>query len=305
MLEIFVLSSMANGLFWYFSEVDWWYFSASLALLSLTKYDYDTYMSSTQIKQGILNMESTNCCNLTYFNNPKSIKSITLNLRLLTGLLSVVALLATYLSKDNITDNIDWICLYWSIVCLFWFVAIIPSLVSLLQCAAAKTTPAIIKYRSIMTVYILHDIFLGGFWLYLSIMLYDLVDDHDDTEWRKIFISMLWWHLIIISCLAVRNIPKKSKIKTCCDINTLGAWQDFFFLFSIFCIYLVIIQRMQSQALQAMGSGFFSLFLFEVSLIVVYFCKTKPTQTKGIGAKDHRQKKSMFFNENYSSALSF
>jgi hypothetical protein len=62
---------------------------------------------------------------------------------------------------------------------------------------------------------------------------------------------------------------------------------------------------MQSQALQAMGSGFFSLFLFEVSLIVVYFCKTKPTQTKGIGAKDHRQKKSMFFNENYSSALSF
>ena len=273
MLEIFVLASMASGIFWYMVEVDLWYLSVLIVLLSLTKYDYDTYVSSTVMREGLNAMSKTKCCNLEYFQDPKSIKTLTLTLRSVTGLMASVALVITYISKDNIVEQIELVSTCWTVVCLFWFLAIVPLFVSLLQCAAAKSTQPILRYRRMASVYILHDLFLGGFWIYLSTMLHDLVDDVDDTEWRKIFLSMLWWHLIILACLAVNKIPKKPKMTTCCGLNTITFWQEFFLLLSIFCIYLVIIYRMRFDKLTDMKVSISSLFVFEISLIVIYFCK--------------------------------
>ena len=273
MLEIFVLASMASGVFWYMVEVDLWYLSVLIALLSLTKYDYDTYVTSTVMREGLNDMSKTKCCNLEYFQDPKSIKTLTLTLRSVTGLMASVALVITYISKDNIVEQIELVSTCWTIVCIFWFLAVVPLFVSLLQCAAAKSTPSILRYRRITSVYILHDLFLGGFWIYLSTMLHDLVDDVDDTEWRKIFLSMLWWHLIVLVCLAVNRVPKKPKMTTCCGLNTITFWQEFFLLLSIFCIYLVIIYRMRFDKLTDMKVSISSLFVFEISLIVIYFCK--------------------------------
>ena len=273
MLEIFVLASMASGIFWYMVEVDLWYLSVLIALLSLTYYDYGTYVSSTVMREGINAMSKTKCCNLEYFQDPKSIKTLTLTLRSVTGLLASAALVITYISKDNIVEQIELVSTCWTIVCIFWFLAIVPLFVSLLQCAAAKSTQPILRYRRMASVYILHDLFLGGFWIYLSTMLHDLVDDVDDTEWRKIFLSMLWWHLIVLVCLAVNRVPKKPKMTTCCGLNTITFWQEFFLLLSIFCIYLVIIYRMRFDNLTDMKVSISSLFVFEISLIVIYFCK--------------------------------
>tara|TARA_B110000091_G_C13739169_1_gene442535 strand:+ start:205 stop:1119 length:915 start_codon:yes stop_codon:yes gene_type:complete len=275
MLEIFVLAGMANGIFWYMAEVDLWYLSVLIAILSLAKYDYDTYVTSDDLKEGLNDMVKTKCC-LNYFQDPKSIKTFTLTLRSITGLLAAAALGITYISKDNIAEQIELVSTCWTVVCIFWFLAIVPLFVSLLQCAAAKSTPPILRYRRKTSVYILHDLFLGGFWIYLSTMLHDLVDDVDDTEWRKIFLSMLWWHLIVLVCLAVHRIPKKPKITTCCGFNTITFWQEFFLLFSIFCIYLVIIYRLRFDPLPNMGMSVSSLFVFEFSLIIIYLCKKDP-----------------------------
>ena len=273
MLEIFVLASMASGVFWYIVEVDLWYLSVLIALLSLTKYDYDTYVTSAVMREGLNDMDKTKCCNLEYFQDPKSIKSFTLTLRSVTGLMASAALVITYISKDNIVEQIELVSTCWTIVCIFWFLAVVPLFVSLLQCAAAKSTPSILRYRRITSVYILHDIFLGAFWIYLSTMLHDLVDDVDDTEWRKIFLSMLWWHLIVLVCLVVNRVPKKTKMTTCCGLNTITYWQEFFLFISIFCIYLVIIYRMRFDNLTDMKLSISSLFVFEISMIVIYFCK--------------------------------
>jgi len=273
MLEIFVLASMASGIFWYMVEVELWYLSVLIALLSLTKHDYDTYVTSAVMREGLNDMDKTKCCNMSYFQDPKSIKSFTLTLRSVTGLMASVALVITYISKDNIVEQIELVSTCWTIVCIFWFLAVVPLFVSLLQCAAAKSTPSILRYRRITSVYILHDIFLGAFWIYLSTMLHDLVDDVDDTEWRKIFLSMLWWHLLILVCLAVTRVPKKPKMTTCCGLNTITFWQEFFLLLSIFCIYLVIIYRMRFDNLTDMKLSIFSLVAFEISMIIIYFCK--------------------------------
>ena len=275
MLEIFVLSSMASGIFWYMTEVDLWYLSIFIALLSLTKYDYDTYMSSIDIKKGLATMEKTQCCDMNCLQDPKIIKTTTLALRAITGLLACGALVSSYYYSDKLTDqNIDIISTFWTIVCLFWFISMVPTLISLLQCAAAKTTPDIVRYRTLMSIYLLHDIFLGAFWAYLSLELYDLVNDQNDKEWRKIFLSMLWWHLIILSGLALYAYPKQAvKSVTCCGRNTLSRWKQFFLLFSIFSIYIVIINRMREDTLLNMKMPLSSLFIFELSLAVGYFCK--------------------------------
>ena len=299
MLEIFVLASMASGVFWYMVEVDLWYLSVLIVLLSLTKYDYDTYVSSTVMREGLNAMSKTKCCNLEYFQDPKSIKTLTLTLRLITGLLASAALVITYTSKDNIVEQIELVSTCWTIVCIFWFIAVVPLFVSLLQCAAAKSTPSILRYRRITSVYILHDIFLGAFWIYLSTMLHDLVDDVDDTEWRKIFISMLWWHLLILVCLAVSRVPKKPKMTTCCGLNTITFWQEFFLLLSIFCIYLVIIYRMRFDNLTDMKLSISSLAIFEISMIVIYFCKRDQSlQPKEKMEKSMDIEQTNFFSEN-------
>ena len=300
MLEIFVLASMASGVFWYMVEVDLWYLSVLIALLSLTKYDYDTYMTSADLRKGLSDMSKTKCCNMSYFQDPKSIKTFTLNLRVFTGLLASAALVITYTSKDNIVEQIELVSTCWTIVCIFWFIAIVPLFVSLLQCAAAKSTPSILRYRRITSVYILHDIFLGAFWIYLSTMLHDLVDDADDTEWRKIFLSMLWWHLLILVCLAVSRVPKKPKMTTCCGLNTITFWQEFFLLLSIFCIYLVIIYRMRFDNLTDMKLSISSLAIFEISMIVIYFCKKgqrfRPKEKNESRRRDNEQ--TNFFSQN-------
>ena len=275
MLEFFVLSSMASGLFWYMAEADLWYLSILFALLSLTKYDYDTYMSSIDIKKGLATMEKTQCCDMNFLQNPKLIKTYTLVLRSITGLLACGALVSTYYYTDDSTDeNIAIISTFWVVVCLFWFISMVPTLISLLQCAAAKSTPDIIRYRTLMSIYLLHDLFLGVFWAYLSFELYDLFNDQNDKEWRKIFLSMLWWHLIILSGLALYASPKQVvKRKTCCGRNTLNGWKQFFLLFSIFCIYIVIINRMREDTLINMKMPLSSLVIFELSLVIGYFCK--------------------------------
>jgi len=251
------------------------------------------------MREGLNAMSKTKCCNLEYFQDPKSIKTLTLTLRLITGLLASAALVITYTSKDNIVEQIELVSTCWTIVCIFWFIAVVPLFVSLLQCAAAKSTPSILRYRRITSVYILHDIFLGAFWIYLSTMLHDLVDDVDDTEWRKIFLSMLWWHLLILVCLAVSRVPKKPKMTTCCGLNTITFWQEFFLLLSIFCIYLVIIYRMRFDNLTDMKLSISSLAIFEISMIVIYFCKRDQSlQPKEKMEKSMDIEQTNFFSEN-------
>ena len=103
-------------------------------------------------------------------------------------------------------------------------------------------------------------------------MLYDLVDD-DDKEWRKIFITMFWWHFIILAGLTLYAETEKMETKTCCGPKSMNRWRQFFFLFSICISYIIIIERMRADQLSKMGISLPSLCLFELSLIVAYFCK--------------------------------
>ena len=272
MLEIFVLSSMLSGFFWFNADVTLWFVSVLVATIALTKYDNDTYMTSADVQEGLQKMKTTPCCNLSCFQNPKLIKIYTLNLRLITGIFAMVSLCVTFFLKEDFANQVQLISAYWVVVCLCWFVALIPRVISLLQCAAAQSTPAILRYRNIMSVYLVHDLFLGVFWLYLSVMLYDLVDE-DDKEWRKIFITMFWWHFIILAGLTLYAETEKMETKTCCGPKSMNRWRQFFLLFSICISYIIIIERMRADQLSKMGISLPSLCLFELSLILAYFCK--------------------------------
>jgi hypothetical protein len=132
-------------------------------------------------------------------------------------------------------------------------------------------------------MWIIHDLFLGIFWMYLSLMLYDLTDDEDDSEWRTIFLSMLSWHIVVI---ILRQIyfkgtwslnkvtkPSSERVSPCCSNENAEHWWDITRILCFVLIYGVFILRMQSGSLINMGCSLESVVLFILSIILVCISK--------------------------------
>ena len=82
----------------------------------------------------------------------------------------------------------------------------VPYFICLIQCAEEKVKKdkdidndvdkQLYSFRKYVAMWLVHDVVLGLFWLYLSITLHHLLKD-DDSEWRTIFLSMISWHIIV------------------------------------------------------------------------------------------------------------
>ena len=205
-------------------------------------------------------------------------------------------------------------------VCVVWFISTLPFLICLVQCAAKTTDTAltpilindeelapggslkigylkvrlvqggelIVRFRKAVSMWLLHDVVLGIFWFYLAVMMYDLTDDEDDSEWRTIFLSMLSWHIIFAvlhqmylkelwSCVRIEQTPNQQT--PCCGPTSADKWWVICQLGGLAAMYVAFIWRMRLPNLTTMGCSEQSLALFITGVCACYFGKTMTRET--------------------------
>jgi hypothetical protein len=294
MLLLLSISMCVVGTAWYMANADAFFVSLFVAILSATVHDMYECSHDTFLRDSLSKLKKTPCCIFSEsFNDPLYVLRWTIALRCLTGILAATSVLISWYFKGSFaTGHYLVVSGSWCVVCVCWILSCVPLIISLMQCAAVTDSKTAVQYRKVVFVWILHDIFLGLFWLYLSLMLYDLADDNDDSEWRTIFLSMLSWHIII---LILHRIYMKGtresnyhshKCSTCCGPNTKSTWLDIFLLLSFLCIYRTVIVRLQRNNLISMGMSETYIALYVAAIALAYFCKTRLKQITMDGKKD-------------------
>lgn len=301
MLLVITGALLSSVWFWYVCNVELWFVSTFVTVLSATVYDLQQCLDDPFLSQALRSMKPTPCCTMAdHFQDPHYVLRVTTALRVLTGLLAGSALvISCYFKEDFSTGHYLVVSGAWVTVCLCWFLSCVPLVVSLLQCAAATTTATALKYRKVVTVWVVHDLFLGIFWLYLSVMLYDLADDGDDSEWRTIFLSMLSWHLIILVLheIYMNNSSPRLQLpsgQTCCGPASVQPWFRFFLLLSFVGLYIVVIARMQRNDLGKMGLTDGQFVLFVLSALMAYCCKTQVQKLESVSVRPRPMAKQLF-----------
>tara|TARA_B110000091_G_C13822152_1_gene481795 strand:- start:4273 stop:5193 length:921 start_codon:yes stop_codon:yes gene_type:complete len=280
MLLVVTGALLSSVWFWYSCNLELWFASVFVTILAATVCDMQQCFQDVFLSHALQSMKPTQCCTMVgRFDDPRYVLRTTMALRVLAGLMAGSAvIISCYFKKDFSTGHYLVVSGCWVAVCTVWFVSCVPLVVSLLQCAAATTTDTVVRYRKVVTIWVVHDLFLGMFWLYLAIMLYDLADDSDDSEWRTIFLSMISWHLIILVLhfFYMKKTDTRMQLgQTCCGPNSAQAWLRFFLLLSFVGMYIVIISRMQHNDLSKMGLSDGQMGLFVLATLMAGFCKTQ------------------------------
>lgn len=275
MLSVVTLAVLTAAWSWWWQWSLLWFVSVLVGILSLTIYDSIETTNSLFLTNAYATMKATECCALSeHLKYPKYVLRTTVALRSLCGLTAALAICITWSSRQDFsTGHYQTVSGSWVGVCLLWLVSCIPRIVSLLQCAAVSDQPIIIQYRKTISMWIIHDVFLGFFWMYLAVMLYDLSDDNNDSEWRTIFLSMISWHIIIIVLQEI-YMKRQATGVTCCGPGNIQVWWHFFLLVAFVGMYTAIVSRMQDNKLTLLGMDTGYYVLFCVCTCLAYVCKS-------------------------------
>jgi hypothetical protein len=213
---------------------------------------------------------------------------------MLAGLGAITAIYISWeYSEDFTRGKYFLIPAVWALVIGIWLFSCIPLVISLIQCAAEKGTikpmqiniqqqvldgeniiqienkrvklasgeTIIIRFRKLIAMWMIHDIVIGVFWMYLTLMLYDLTDDSDDSNWRTIFLSMISWHIV---CAALYHIYLKDQwssvhieqdtqqSRACCAPSEADKWWTFLQLAGLAAGYIAAIWRVNGTELVEM-----------------------------------------------------
>lgn len=237
-------------------------------------------LSNSMAENGFLDsaisiMDTTECCLVhRLWSEPTSVRWTTIAFKILAGL---AALCATYVSWQHHQSFIDGhytlVSAIWASAAGLWLCSCIPMVICLVQCASNPTLKMnnnlkikgkelILRFRKVYALWVLHDLVLGVFWLYLAVMLFDLADDMDDSEWRTIFLSMLSWHIVIILLSSVYFEPLAnihpaaiiiSETTPCCSFKNAKSLWCATLVVAYAGMYTVIILRIQQDALLDLG----------------------------------------------------
>ena len=315
-------SLIASAISWYMIMQRMWFLSMGVSVFILTWIDVSGFKSDLFLQQAIHSMQETECCCIhRVWSDPQSILWTTMVFRTMAGITAAVAFCVTFIySSSFATGHYFIITAIWTMVNVLWALSNVPFLICLVQCAAKTTSVTmepivignetlepgrtleigylkislvhsadlIVRFRKVVAMWMLHDIVLGIFWLYLSLMMYDLTDDEDDSEWRTIFLSMLSWHIIFIvlhhiylkqqwSCVTIKSPPS---IQTpCCGPAEADKWWAICQLVGLAAIYVAFIWRMRVPELTAMGCSEETLVMFVSGVSVCCLGKTMTRET--------------------------
>lgn len=248
-------SVIVSSIFWSLENGSGWWWSVLAALVCL-------YVSQMLyfMEERAYDSSGDGFC-----NRMSSVYDSLLVLRSLAFCGVLAAWVITLLNGERFVSNeeVEWVRWSWFVVSLLWLVSLLPLLISLFQCLIDHR-----EKRSMFMVWLLHDLVLGGFWVYLSYELYDLPNDSDDSAWRSLFRSMIAWHGVIVLFQEIyRGAPVRSCNTKCFSRESRGAWAVCLRLLGLLTVYVVILIRFE----QSNESGLSSVLSMGLSTPLLVF----------------------------------
>jgi len=278
-LSSYLLSAVGLScaiLAWHLKSVDMWFISLGCTFLFMTfAYCYDL-LHNIRLKNAYDKMPVETPCCIPYIGctHRATIIRATCMLRFVSGLLAVTACYVSFSNREKFWAGDSAVVIgFWGAASATWLASCIPHVICLIQCAATTDSPAIYRFRKYVAVWLVHDIVLGVFWLYLSFMLDHLLKD-DDSEWRTIFLSMISWHIIVfvIRQLYFSELWSITEHTSCCGPKTRTRWGDILQLVAMFIIYGVLMHVVR-DSVDMHPLDVSLVILFMVALFVGYLGK--------------------------------
>jgi|MDSY01.1.fsa_nt_gb hypothetical protein len=269
------LSMFAWG--WWAVSVHIFYASVLLVIACLFTLDASSMLSKTGFFEAAVRiMPKTECCLVHHiWSSPRSVKWATLSIRIVAALVAIAATIVSWTTREKfLNGHCTVISAVWGTASALWILSCIPMFLCLVQCAASSKyrssvsrkiseSEIILRFRKVYTVWLIHDLTLGIFWLYLSLRLFDLSDDEDDSEWRTIFLSMIFWHILVVAFheLYVKQLfslepLRRTRRQTapCCDPSHGQLIWSTMTIVSFVGMCTIVIDRVQHDSLLSMGT---------------------------------------------------
>ena len=266
---------------WYSANAPMFLISLALSISFFTAVNLYELSHDSFLLDGYSKMKTDKKCCIKIFkwSTADSVLWLTCAFRLLAASMAVVACYISWENRHRFWNDKQYVMISvaWGVPSMLWLISTIPHIICLVQCAAGQNTK-LFAFRKRVTVWLLHDVMLGIFWLYLSCMLYDLADDQDDSEWRTIFLSMLSWHIVIVVLQQIyfTDIWSTSLKVSCCDPEMLPRWQVVIMLISWAVVYAVIMKMLKTNI--KMGCRPEDVIIITVAIVFGYFSKTNPPE---------------------------
>jgi len=322
MYLLLAISAITSAVAWYMSITTFFTFAVTATIFTAT---YNYLLDRKEdifIEQAIHCMTKTECCCVhKLWKDPDSVVWTTAAFKILAGITATIATVNTHTYSQSFENGHYFIVsAVWSISILLWILSCVPIFICLIQCAAKEKsdkTPKtinigqkqlsygqqitvdektikiisgsqlILRFRVCMTIQLIHDVVIGVFWLYLAVMLYDISDDNDDSEWRTIFLSMMSWHIVFVtlhhiylkeirSCV---TITKVNKSRPCCAPSEADKWWSFTQLVGLASIYIGFIWRMREPTITEMGCSPETLAIVIFGIVIYYLGMTMQTNS--------------------------
>lgn len=275
---------------WYLEMSALWFSSVGVSIAVATVVNVRDLYTQKRLRDSLNAMIKTECCCTDKCQDPKSVIICTCVLRALCGILAIFAVVISWFERSAFLQGQYTVTsVSWGVVSSAWLISCIPLFISLVQCAAhlaeAKSDGKLEKvlwFRKAVSLWFVHDVVLGIFWLYMATMLYDLADDEDDEEWRTIFLSMVSWHIVILVVHAFAFIDAHQtplKNTACCASERKPFWWKTLHILALVATYSALITRMRHGDLKTMGSTLPQVSIFVFCTMVVGITKDMQSDT--------------------------
>jgi len=267
--------------FWYEQSARLWFICN---LISIFVYNFIHNIElwySSFFKNAFLYMDDNHecCCHGKCLKADRSLIWMVV-LRYIGGIFACIGMYISILNVHNITGITTSLTILWTISATFWLLSCIPPIICLVQCAAHcknsedSTLKILKRFRTHLSLRIVHDVMLGIFWFYLAFMLDKLVYKNNNEihaeEWRTIFMSMISWHLVIVLVREIYFSDKPYIFKGgCCDKKNSWVWFKFVRIGCILLLYNIIIYRVNKPILYTMGCSIYALSGAIVSIVII------------------------------------
>jgi len=295
----FLISSI---ICWYLGTSTLFLISIALSIAFFTVVNIMELWNDAFFQKSYKDMPKDKKCCLDWFDwsSADSVLWLTCAFRALASSMAIVACYISWLQRNQFWKEKHYMMVsaFWCVPPGLWIISTIPHIICLIQCAAGKNDKLFV-FRKRVTVWVLHDIVLGIFWVYLACMLYDLADDQDDSEWRTIFLSMLSWHIVIVVLQQIyfTDVWTASLNVSCCHPKMIPRWKVFIKIVSLGIIYSVVMTILKENETITMKCSLASVIIFIVAVVVGYVSKLEKKAKEQIPMHSTNNKKdtALFF----------
>ena len=266
-------SLISSIICWYLDNSKLFLISIALSIAFFTVVNIIELWNDAFLQKSYKHMSKDKKCCLDWFDwsSADSVLGLTCAFRVLASSMAIIACYISWLQRKHFWNDKHYtmISAFWCVPPGLWLISTIPHIICLVQCAAGDNS-RLFAFRKRVTIWILHDIILGIFWLYLACMLYDLADDQDDSEWRTIFLSMLSWHIVIVVLQQIyfTDVWTTSLNVSCCDPEMIPRWKVFIKILSFGIIYAVVMTILKANETITMKCSLSSVIIFSIAVIV-------------------------------------